>query len=117
VGVRVRRPSTLARVLERGRTLLCFLGQRRHAAVGRIRREPCAAVRCEVILEPVHRARRARELAERRVALDRLLLTLLRDLRKLLGREAVQRAPRELLWPLERDPALVTIVVGARDRR
>src|SRR4029078_1035597 len=116
VGVRVRRPSTFARVLQRCRTLLRLLGQRRHAAVGRIRDEPCAAVRCEVILEPVHRARRSRKLAERWVALDRLLLALLRDLRELFGREAVEGGGRELRGPLERDAALVTIVVGAGDR-
>src|SRR4029078_5325532 len=91
-------------------------GTLRHAPVGRIRDEPGAAVRCEVILEPVHRARRSRKLAERWVALDRLLLALLRDLRELFGREAVERAARELLGPLERDAALVTIVVGAGDR-
>ena len=79
--------------------------------------EPGPAVGREVVLEPVHRARRARKLAQSRRTLDGLLLTLLRQLLELGLREILEAAAGEFLGPLERNAALVAVVVGAGDIR
>ena len=108
---RVGRPATLARRLSRGRPLLRLGRLRRHLAVRWIDDQPRAAVGRVVVLEPVHRARRARELAQRRRALDGLLLTLLHNPGQLRRRDVLEPAAGELVRPLERNAALVAVVV------
>src|SRR5262245_35943547 len=66
----ISRAASFSRRLASRLALTRFCRLCRDLAIGRIGHEPGAAVRSIVVLEPVHRAGRARELAERRTALD-----------------------------------------------
>jgi hypothetical protein len=65
----------------------------------------------------VHRTGRAGEFAESRRALDRRILPLLRQLRELSLSDIRLLAAGKRIGALERNPALVAVVVGTGDVR
>src|SRR5262245_61969042 len=112
---RICGPSTLPRGGTVRRAFPPLVSDRRHLALRWIAHQPRAAVRREVILEPVHRAGRAGKLAEPRCALDGLLLALFRQRFELGLRKGLELAAGEFLRTLERNAAFVAVVVRARD--
>ncbi len=114
---RVRRAPALACGRAGGRTLLGLGRLRRHLPVRRIGHQPGAAVHRVVVLEPVHRAGGAGKLAQRRRPLDSLPLALFDQLGQLLRRHILQPPAGKGVGALERDAALVAVVVVAGDVR